>query len=49
MLLPIDIILEKIMEQCNLHNIEHNRKIYMEICKGMLGIKQAGIISNEHL
>ena len=40
---------EEIKSQYNLQHLEHNGWIYLEIRKGMPGLKQAGKIANERL
>ena len=47
--LPVDIIIEEIIQQYNLRNLEHKRVVYMEIQKGMYGIPQAGKFANDKL
>ena len=49
MKLPIKLIPEEIINHYNLHAINHDGYIYMEIRKGMPGLKQAGRIANERL
>ena len=49
MFLPLNIIPKEIVEQYNLQEISHDGKVYLEIQKGMPGLKQAGIIANERL
>ena len=40
---------EEIVEQYNLRKIATNGWVYMEIRKGMPGLRQVGKVSNEHL
>ena len=52
--LHINIIPQEIIDEYALHKIiDDNRWVYLEIVKGMYGLKQAGIIANleliEHL
>ena len=49
MFLPLNIIPNEIVDQYNLQEMSHDGKVYMEIQKGMPGLKQAGIIANERL
>ena len=49
MKLPLDSILEEIIQQSNLRNVSHKGFIYMEIQKGMYGLPQAGKIANDKL
>ena len=44
-----DEILQEIVNAHNLDAIAHNGYIYMEIRKGMPGLKQVGRIANERL
>ena len=45
----MDLIPDKVIKQYNLHKLVVNVWAYMEICKGMPGLKQAGRIANEQL
>ena len=49
MKLPLDIITEELIQQCNLRNLAHKGFVYMEIQKGMYGLPQAGKIANGEL
>ena len=43
------LIPDEIMQQYNLYDKIHNGYLYMEICKGVYGLPQAGIISHKQL
>ena len=50
MKLALDLFPDEIIEQYDLHILVcPNGWIYMEICKGMPGPKQAGCITNDRL
>jgi hypothetical protein len=49
MRLPINIIPDEIILQCNLGPLVHNGYVYMQIWKGMYGLLQASILSNKLL
>jgi hypothetical protein len=49
MQLPITLIPQEIINQYNLLPLAHNGYIYMEICKGMYSLPQAGILANKKL
>ena len=49
MKLPLDIIPDKIIQQCNLINLAHKGFVYLEIQKGMYGLPQAEKITNDTL
>jgi hypothetical protein len=49
MRLAIDIIPPKIITQYKLLLLVHNSFVYIEICKGMYGLPQAGILANKKL
>ena len=49
MKLLISIILNEIIQQYNLHDIVSDRWVYLEILKGMYGLKQAGKIAHDEL
>ena len=49
MRIPIKLIPEEIIVQYDLHAIEHEGYVYMEIRKGMPGLKQAGRIAQDRL
>jgi hypothetical protein len=40
---------DEIVQQYNLHDLSSNRWVYMEIRKGMPGLKQAGKVANDRL
>lgn len=49
MKMPIALVPDEIIQQCNLLDKVHNGHIRVEICKGMHGLLQAGMIANELL
>ncbi len=49
MKLPLNLIPEEIVQQYNLASIVHKDYVYIEICKGMYGLPQAGKLANEQL
>ena len=49
MFLSAELILDEIMQAYNLHDKIHNGKIYMEINKGIYGLKEAGALANQQL
>ena len=49
MKLPMSIILERIIKQYNLHHIAEGGWVYIEILKGMYGLKQSGRIVHDEL
>jgi hypothetical protein len=49
MRLPIALILEEIVAQYKLLDLVHKGFVYLEICKGTPGLKQAGKIANDCL
>jgi hypothetical protein len=49
MKLPLALIPNKITSQYNLTSLASNGYVYLEIHKGMPGLKQAGRIANDHL
>jgi hypothetical protein len=49
MLLPIDIISVKIINQYQLLPLVHNCYVYMKICQEMYRLTQAGILANKFL
>ena len=49
MKLPMSIILEEIIHQYNLHNIAEGGWVYIEILRGMYGLKQSGRITHDEL
>ena len=48
MKMSLDIIPEEIIAQYQLHSLASDGWIFMEIRKGMPGLKQAGRIANDH-
>jgi hypothetical protein len=49
MKLPIKLIPQEIIDQHHLLDLVHNGYVYIEIRKGMRGLKQAGRIANHQL
>ena len=49
MKIKYDMIPQEIKEKYNLEKIVHNRYVYIEMGKGMYGLKQAGILENKNL
>ena len=49
MKLPISIILNEMIQHYNLHDIVSDGWVYLEILKGMYGLKQAGKIAHDEL
>ena len=49
MKIKFDTIPKEIKEKYNLSDKLHNGYIYIEIQKGMYGLKQSGILANKHL
>ena len=49
MQLPLAIIPQEIIDQYKLQDIQRNGIVYMEIRKGMPGLKQAGKLANDRL
>ena len=49
MRLPLNLIPAEIIQHYNLHHIQHNGWIYIEIQKGMYGLPQAGMLANKLL
>jgi hypothetical protein len=49
MWLPIALIPQEIIDTYNLFNLVHNGYVYIDICKGMYGLPQAGILANKLL
>ena len=45
----IKLIPEEIIRQYNLLKIVHNGYVYLEVRKGMPGLKQAGKVANDRL
>ena len=49
MFIPINSIPQEIIMHYKLRDIVHNGKVYMEICRGMYGLPQAGILAEKQL
>jgi hypothetical protein len=49
MRLPLSIIPDEIITKYNLREISIGSRVYLEIRKGMYGLKQAGILANQLL
>jgi Reverse transcriptase (RNA-dependent DNA polymerase) len=49
MRIPIKVIPKEIMDEYNLWDLVHNDAVYVEVMKGMYGLKQAGRIANDQL
>ena len=49
MQIPLNLIPNEIITEYKLHNIVHNRHIYVRIEKGMYGLPQSGILANRLL
>ena len=49
MKIKFDMIPKEIKDKYNLHDKENNGYVYIEIQKGMYGLKQVGVLANEHL
>ena len=49
MFIPLNQIQQEIINHYNLHNIVHKGKVYVEICRGMYGLPQAGILAETQL
>jgi hypothetical protein len=49
MRLPITILPQDILEKYDLKRLSVNGWVYLEICKGMYGLKQAGLLANQLL
>ena len=47
--IPINLIPEEVIQQYQLHLITHHGHVYIEIRKGMYGLLQAGLLSNQLL
>jgi len=47
--IPTHMLLEDIMLHYNLHHLVHNGHVYVEICRGMYGLPQAGLLANLQL
>ena len=47
--LPIDILPVEIILEYNPMSLTNNEYVYCEICKGMYGLPQAGILFNQEL
>jgi hypothetical protein len=44
--IPVSVVLDKIMDEYNLHALVHNGYLYVEVRKGMYGLPQAGLLDN---
>ena len=49
MKVALEIIHKEIVQQYNLHDVASNGWVYMDIRKGVPGLKQAGFIANDRL
>eukprot|EP00957_Ditylum_brightwellii_P187431 14274457-Ditylum_brightwellii.AAC.1 len=49
MKIPYHLIPDKAKKEYNLDEIVQDEHVYVEICKGVYGLPQAGIIANEQL
>ena len=49
MRIPVSVIPESIMTEYKLLPLVHRDHVYVEICKGMYGLPQAGRIANDRL
>ena len=49
MMIPINVIPPNIFEKYNLLDYVVNRKVYVEVSKGIYGLPQAGKLANEQL
>src|SRR5687767_7215878 len=49
MQMPLQIMPPEITQQYKLNDIAHNSTVYIEICKGMYGLPQAGKLANKKL
>ena len=49
MKIKFDSIPQEIINKYNLKELEYNGFIYLEVRKGMYGLKQAGVLANENL
>ena len=49
MFIPLNQIPQEIIDHYNLHNIVHKGKVYVEICRGMYSLPQAGILAETQL
>ena len=47
--IPINQISQEIIDHYKLHNVVHKGKVYVEICHGMYGLPQAGILAKKQL
>ena len=47
--LSLKLVPKEVIEQYNLHELASNNKVYFDIQKGMLGLKQVGIIAYNRL
>jgi hypothetical protein len=44
--IPVSMVVDKIMDENNLHAMVHNGYLYVEVRKGMYGLPQAGLLAN---
>jgi hypothetical protein len=44
--IPISMVPDEIMDKYNSYTRVHNGYLYVEVCKGMYGLPQAGLITN---
>ena len=49
MFIPINLIPPEIIDSYNLHKTAHKGKVYVEICHGMYGLPQSGILAEKQL
>ena len=49
MRIPLSMIPQAIIAQYNLTPLIHNGFVYVEVCKGMYGLPQAGKLANDQL
>ena len=49
MFIPINQIPQEIIDHYKLHKIAHNGKVFVEICRSMYGLPQAGILAEKQL
>jgi hypothetical protein len=47
--IPIKVFPQATINEYNLHQHVHNRFIYLEVCKAIYGLLQAGILANQLL
>ena len=46
---PVNVVLDEIMDEYNLHEIRHKDHVYAEIVCGMYGLPQVGRLANKLL